>query len=165
MLGIFQSTTLSKVNIITLCFEMYCSYKPPMMAFSIMHGAFSYALLEQAKECVLSVPGESLAKETLFCGLKSGSDVDKVRECGFKLIESEKISVPGISSAIANVELSLVNTIKTGDHLTGIGQVLRFGVNRENSENCLLSVGPNTAGYRVLARRGIHRIATVEGSV
>jgi len=35
-------------------------------------------------------------------------------------------------------------------------------VNRERNELPLLSVGPNLRGYRLLARHGIHRIATVD---
>lgn len=165
VLGILKSPARSGVNLITLCFDMYCSYKPPMMAFSIQTGAYSYGLLEHAEECVLAVPGERLAEETLFCGLNSARDIDKVRECAIPLTESQLVKVPAISTAIANIELRLVQKIRTGDHQTAIGEVLRFAVNQQNSERCLLSIGPNVTGYRVLAQHGIHRVAVVDSTV
>jgi flavin reductase (DIM6/NTAB) family NADH-FMN oxidoreductase RutF len=134
-----------------------------MMAFAIQKGAYSYDLLSEAEECVLAVPGERLAQETLFCGINSGRSVDKVKECKLSLIDSEKVKVPGLHAAIANIEMRIVNKISTGDHLTAIGQVLRFAVNKKNEERCLVSVGPHTEGYQVVAQHGIHRIGIVQG--
>jgi flavin reductase (DIM6/NTAB) family NADH-FMN oxidoreductase RutF len=162
VLGVFVSSGVSDVNVITLCFNMHCSYRPPMMAFSIQRGAHSYELLESAAECVLAVPGESLAEEALYCGVVSGRDVDKVRECDLGLISSSRIATPGIARAIANVELSITGKMATGDHLTAVGTVQRYCVNVDADEKCLLSVGPQAEGYRVLARKGIHRIGVVE---
>ena len=61
----------SRVNIITLCFSMYCSYKPPMLAIAIQKINCSYDLIQKAKEYVLCVPGPDLAHETLYCGVES----------------------------------------------------------------------------------------------
>jgi flavin reductase (DIM6/NTAB) family NADH-FMN oxidoreductase RutF len=165
VLCVLPAETASGVNVITLCFDMYCSYKPPMMAFAIQKGAYSYKLLETASECVLAVPGETMAAQAMYCGTKSGSKVDKVAECGLRLIPSERVSVPGLASAIANVEVRIISKVETGDHLTAFGEVLRFGVNEQSNERCLLSVGPDTDGYSVLAQEGIHRIAVVDMDV
>jgi len=161
VLGVLKAPTPSGVNVITLCFNMHCSYKPPMVAFSIQEGSYSYQLIARTDDCVLSVPGESLAAETLYCGERSGAEFDKVRQCGFELTESQTVAVPGIGQAIANIELELLSRIKTGDHVTVVGQVKRFAVNAETEERCLLSVGRNHSGYDVLASRGLHRIGVV----
>lgn len=162
VLGIVPADFPSGVNIITLCFSMYCSYDPPMMAFAVQEPAFSYELFRKARECVLSVPGETLAKETLFCGTHSGREVDKVTECGFELIPSSDVEVPGIRTAIANIELTIANKVQTGDHLTLIGLVKRFAVDVNSKERNLLSVGPEHEGYEVLVHKGIHRIGVVD---
>src|SRR5262249_41079214 len=101
VLCVLPAETISGVNVITLCFDMYCSYKPPMMAFAIQKGAHSYSLLEKASECVLAVPGESMAGVALYCGTKSGSKLDKVSDCGLSLSQSDKVRVPGLATAIA----------------------------------------------------------------
>jgi flavin reductase (DIM6/NTAB) family NADH-FMN oxidoreductase RutF len=161
VLGILPAPTKSGVNVITLCFDMYCSYKPPMMAVAIQNINASYELIERCTEYVLAVPGPALLKETVFCGTKSMNEVDKVEELRLKLSTSTTVRVPGIAAAIANIELTKQVCVKTGDHLLCVGLVRKFGVNRQRRELPLLSIGPDAAGYEVLAKQGIHRIGTV----
>ena len=163
LLCVLAGRTPGKFNVITVCFDMYCSYKPPMMAFAVQRGAYSHELLQTAKECVLSVPGESLAHEALLCGTESGHVIDKLAKSGLRLTPSKTVSIPSLAQALANIEVRIVNRLVTGDHLVIIGEVLRFAVNTQLREKCLLSVGPDENGYRVLARKGIHRIAVVSG--
>lgn len=161
VLGILPAPTKSGVNVITLCFDMYCSYKPPMMAVAIQNINASYELIQKCTEYVLAVPGPSLLKETVFCGTKSMTEVDKVEELRLQLSASEAIGVPGLTAAIANIELTKQMCVKTGDHFLCVGLVRKFGVNRQRRELPLLSIGPDASGYEVLAKEGIHRIGTV----
>ena len=132
-----------------------------MMAFAVHNRTYSFRLVQECDECVLAVPGEHLWQEALYCGTESGRQKDKVCECNIQLIDSEEVNTPGLARAIANIELRIRARIPTGDHLTIVGEVLRFAVNERNKERCLLSVGPRLAGYEVLAQKGIHRIGVV----
>ena len=152
----------SGVNVFAISFNMYCSYKPPMMAIAIHKINRSWELIRNADEFVLSVPGESLAREMLECGIYSLREMDKVKKLNLELLKSEKVRVPGLKRAIANVELQKFASIETGDHSLVVGKVLKFGVNTACNERPLLSVGPDTRGYRVLRQKGIHRIAVVD---
>ena len=129
------------------------------MAVAIQNVAASYDLIQRAEEYVLAVPGQSLARESMFCGTRSMVEVDKVKKLGLELCPSEKIEVPGLKGAIANIELVREETVKAGDHIIVIGRVARYAVNKRTNESPLLSVGPDTRGFRVLAMKGIHRIA------
>ena len=164
VLGVLPAATTSGVNLITLCFDMYCSYKPPMMAIAVQNINASYELIRRADEFVLAVPGETLAAEALECGVRSVREIDKVQHLGLALIESETVRVPGLRQAIANIELVKRESIEAGDHVVVVGEVLRFGVNTESTERPLLSVGADTRGYEVLAERGIHRLGVVARS-
>jgi len=121
----------------------------------------SWDLIRAADEYVLAVPGESMAHETLQCGIVSLRQQDKVQVLKMELCPSERIRVPGLKRAIANVELKKFTSVDTGDHCLVVGEVLRFAVNTGCNERPLISVGPDTRGYRVLAQEGIHRIAVV----
>jgi flavin reductase (DIM6/NTAB) family NADH-FMN oxidoreductase RutF len=162
LLGIVESRKTRTPNVITLCFSMTCSYKPAMMAVSVQRHSYSFDLFQTAPEFVLAVPGESLAQETLFCGVKSGREHDKVQECNLQLSASEVVAVPGLLAAIAKIELSVTGRMQTGDHLTVVGEVRRYAVNSSNRERNLLSVGPSHDGYEVLVAKGIHRIGVVD---
>jgi flavin reductase (DIM6/NTAB) family NADH-FMN oxidoreductase RutF len=133
-----------------------------MMAVAIQNVARSYELIQQAGEFVLAVPGESLAQEAMFCGVNSLSEVDKVEHLKLDLRPSEKVAVPSLGRAIANVEMVREAAFRTGDHVLVVGKVVRFAVNRRSRELPLLSVGPDTQGFRVLLEKGIHRIGVVE---
>jgi len=161
MIAMVPAPLATGVNPITLCFLTHCSYKPPMIAFAIHDVNWSYDLFRSARECVLAVPGESLAEETLQCGLKSGRHVDKVDALGLRLCDSHEIRVPGLADCVANVETEIAQTVSTGDHLTVVARVRRYGVNRARAERTLLSVGPSHDGYELLASRGVHRIGVV----
>ena len=129
-----------------------------MMAFSIQNAYHSFNLISKVDDCVLAVPGESLAEEALFCGTQSGRKIDKLRACGLELCESQYVKTPSLCKAIANIEIKIVSRQYFGDHVTCFGEVLNYRVNTANRERNLLSIGPNEAGYKLLARKGIHRI-------
>jgi len=151
-------------NVITLAFDMYCSYKPNMMAFSVHKKSYTHELQANAMDCVLSVPGESLADFALFSGTTSGRDLDKIAQAGIGLVPSVHVKTPGLAAAIANIELEITARVPTGDHTTIFGVVRAFNVNPTSTEQSLLSVGPKHGGYRVLARKGIHRIGIATSS-
>jgi flavin reductase (DIM6/NTAB) family NADH-FMN oxidoreductase RutF len=155
--------TESGVNVITLSFSMHCSYQPTMMAIAVHDVNESHRLIQQADEFVLAVAGENLAEAAMTCGWESSKNVDKVKFLRLDLMPSETVATPSLRQAIANVELVRRSVTPSGDHVVVIGEVRRFAVNTEAPPRPLLSVGPDTSGYRVLLQRGIHRIAVVDG--
>ena len=159
-LAVFQPTN-SRANVITLAFDMYCSYKPSMFAFAVHQSSFTSVLQAQCHDCVISVPGESLANFAMYCGTTSGADTDKIGDCGEPLVESNYVGSPGLQRAIANIEAEIVTRVATGDHTTIVCKTRAFNVNVGLCESCLLSVGPEHSGYRVLTKKGIHRIGVV----
>jgi flavin reductase (DIM6/NTAB) family NADH-FMN oxidoreductase RutF len=166
LLGIVPAPTESGINVLTLCFTMYCSYKPPMLAVAIHNINASYELFGNTGQYVLAVPGESMVEEIMFCGTKSMRQVpDKATHLNLDLISSVKVGVPGLAKAIANVEMVKHSSLRTGDHLLVVGEAVSFRVRQDSPERPLLSVGPNALGYRVLAHKGIHRIAVVSPPV
>jgi len=162
VLALLPANNESGVNIITICFTMHCSYKPPMIAFSIQKGSYSYELLDTAKECVLAVPGGDLSNNVLKCGIESGRNYDKMIKYGFTPLPSDNVSIPGISECIANIETKIIDDIFMGDHRTVFLEVLEYKVNKSNNNKCLLSIGPNTNGYKILSHKGIHRLGTIK---
>lgn len=135
-----------------------------MIAIAVNDRSVTHTLIQRATNYVLAVPGQTLVDATMYCGLYSMRDIDKVKRLSLELMKSEMIPVPGLLRAIANVELKKVTTVKTGDHLLVIGEVLRFAVNRKINELPLVSIGPYTDGYQLLRKKGVHRIAVVNKS-
>ena len=162
LLWVVPAPTASGLNVITLCFTMHCSYRPPMLAIAIHNINASYELIQKTDEYVLAVPGVSLVREALYCGTVSMREADKVRELNLQLLDSREVKTPGLRKALANIEMVKEDSIRVGDHLLVVGRALDFRVNEKRPELLLLSVGPDLTGYEVLARKGIHRIGTVK---
>lgn len=161
LLGIFPAPVPSGFNIITLCFSMYCSYRPPMMAVAINDRSSTWEIIDSAEEFVLSVPGPALVDASMKCGIESMRQIDKIATLQLELVESKTVAVPGLLRAIANVELKKSTLVQTGDHAILVGEVLRFAVNTSTKEQPLLSIGPFTDGYHMLQKKGVHRLAVV----
>lgn len=149
------------VNPITLCFVTHAAYRPRMIGFAIQRGSRSYGLIDVGQEAVLAVPGEAMVEDTLFFGVESGNTLNKLEAAGTQLLESETVGIPGIATAIANIEVQLTSLSGAGDHRFALARVRAYRVRRGNDQLPLLSLGPRMAGYRLLARNGIHRLGVV----
>ena len=57
-----------KYNPITLCWIMYTSFKPPMLAVSIGKTRYSLELIRRAGEFVVSYPSVAMADTALYFG-------------------------------------------------------------------------------------------------
>ena len=69
-------------NALAIAWIMPVSMNPPMLVFATRKERHSYTLLEQTKEFVVNIAGWDLAGPVLYCGRKSGKDVDKFKATG-----------------------------------------------------------------------------------
>jgi flavin reductase (DIM6/NTAB) family NADH-FMN oxidoreductase RutF len=103
---------------------MPVSLNPPMLVFSIRKERHSYKLLEQSAEFVVNIPGFDLVHQVLYCGRKSGKDVDKFKETGLTVGKAKRVGAPIINECVAHVECRVREMIPRGDHVLVIGDVL-----------------------------------------
>lgn len=112
-----------KANIITLAWAMPVSAKPPLLAVSISPKRHSYKIVKKTKEFVINIPTMKLVKETLFCGRRSGKDLDKFRETKLTQMTAKIVKAPIIKECIAHLECRLYKQISAGDHTLFIGEI------------------------------------------
>jgi flavin reductase (DIM6/NTAB) family NADH-FMN oxidoreductase RutF len=103
---------------------MPASTNPPMLVFAIRPERYSYQLLKQTKQFVVNIPGRELARQVLYCGRRSGKDVDKFKDTGLTARAAKKVKAPVIKECIAHIECELSDTIPEGDHVLVIGRVV-----------------------------------------
>lgn len=113
-----------KANAITLAWSMPVSMNPPMVVISIAPRRYSHELIEETKEFVVNVPTMDIAKETLFCGRRSGRTHDKYKETRLTTLPSKMVKPPIIKECVAHLECRLEEQITVGDHTLFIGRVL-----------------------------------------
>lgn len=115
----------NKDNIIAVTWWTKISFKPEhLYLISIGKSRFSYYLIKKGKCFVINFMPYELSNKILFCGTKSGRNINKFKECKFNQIGAKKINCPIIREALAYLECKVVKEISSGDHTLFIGKVL-----------------------------------------
>ena len=114
----------NKPNIIGLAWWTFVSWNPKMMVISIGHERYSHECIEYCKEFVLCFPSKEQKYGAWLCGDKSGRDVDKFKETGFKIIPSKIVKPPIIEGSTVEYECKVINKIETGDHTVYVGEIV-----------------------------------------
>jgi flavin reductase (DIM6/NTAB) family NADH-FMN oxidoreductase RutF len=117
-------------NIIAIAWLIPVSVNPPLAGISIGHSRFSYRLIRETGEFVINVAPYDIASQVLFCGRRSGRDVDKFTETGLTPREAQLVRPPIIEECIAHLECRVEQDVEAGDHHIVVGEVLAAYANR-----------------------------------
>jgi flavin reductase (DIM6/NTAB) family NADH-FMN oxidoreductase RutF len=118
-----------KPNIITLAWAGTLSSDPPIIGLGIRPHRYSCRLLENSGEFVANIPTENILRETDFCGMVSGENIDKFYETGLTPETAEKVKPPLIRECPVNIECVVKQKIPLGTHQLFIGEIVRVHVN------------------------------------
>lgn len=81
----------------------------PAVTVYVRYSRHTYDLLDKAGEFTVSFPKLGhLAKELVVCGTKSGRNIDKFDECGFRKIESVTVKPPTIGQCRIHFECKTI---------------------------------------------------------
>ncbi len=132
-----------RYNPITLCWIMYTSFKPPMLAVSIGKTRYSLEVIRLAGEFVISYPSPAMADTALYFGTTSGYEQDKLAVSGVQTEPASRINCVLLSEAVANFECKLISEHESGDHVIFVGEVVASHVNTDSHLGRLYVIGPN----------------------
>ncbi len=110
------------------------SNDPPLIMASISPKRFIHNLIAEAKEFNVAILGEESEKMALFCGTKSGYNVDKLREFNIKTLKSSLNSSPTIKNALVSLECKLINSFEVGDHTAFIAEIVASSILKEGNQ-------------------------------
>jgi flavin reductase (DIM6/NTAB) family NADH-FMN oxidoreductase RutF len=147
-------------SICPLGWKMNTSISPPMMAVSVAPSRFTHDLIVNAGEFVLAWPGEDLDEATLFCGTRSGRDVDKFKAMNLTPATGEVVKAPLVEECVANLECKLAGQMTTGDHTVFAGEIVAVWLH-DSPKRCLCSVD-RSSGYDFLLEKGGYRFGVVK---
>ena len=111
-------------NIFTVAWTGTVCTNPPMAYISVRPERYSYHMIEESGEFVINLTTEKLAQAADFCGVRSGRDLDKWKEC--RLTERMAHSLryaPCIEESPVNIECRVVKTENLGSHHMFLGEV------------------------------------------
>ena len=118
-------------NALAIAWIMPVSANPPMLIFAIRKERHSLRLLKETKQFVVNIAGRELARQVLYCGRRSGKNVDKFKETGLTAGAARKVKAPIVNECTAHIECKLSGTIPKGDHALVIGRVVAAYVRKD----------------------------------
>ncbi|WP_417203837.1 flavin reductase family protein [Acetoanaerobium sticklandii] len=122
---------MERPNIITIAWTGTLCTNPPLVYVSIRPSRYSYELIKDSKEFVINLTTDKLAKETDFCGVKSGRDFDKFKINKLTPIKGEFVSAPMIEESPVNIECRVIEIKDLGSHHMFMAEVLGVHVDEK----------------------------------
>lgn len=113
-----------KINVFTVAWTGTLCTKPPMLSISIRPERLSYEYIKESMEFTINLPTVDLVKETDFCGVRSGRQVDKLKEMKLRVEEGINVDVPFIEDCPINIECKVRSIIQLGSHDVFVAEVV-----------------------------------------
>ncbi|MGE5415838.1 MAG: flavin reductase family protein [Acidobacteriota bacterium] len=120
-----------KPNMITLAWVGTVCSEPPMLSISVRPSRYSHKLITMTGDFVVNIPSIDQLKQTDYCGVVSGADVDKFAATGFTAIPATKVKAPLIKECPVNIECVVRQTLNLGAHDMFIGEIVATHYNEE----------------------------------
>ena len=118
-----------KDNVFTVAWTGTICTKPPMLSISVRPERLSYEYIKETMEFTVNMPHRKQTRETDFCGVRSGRQLDKIKECGFTMAEGKDVNVPFIKECPVNIECKVKQIIPLGTHDIFLAEVVGSHVN------------------------------------
>lgn len=97
--------------------------EPPMISVALRHERYTLKGIRQNMTFSVNVPSTELVKETDYCGLVSGSDVNKAEACQFKVMYGKLNTAPLVEQYPVNMECSVAHILNLESHALIIGMI------------------------------------------
>jgi flavin reductase (DIM6/NTAB) family NADH-FMN oxidoreductase RutF len=117
-----------KPNIITIAWTGSVCSDPPMLSISVRPERYSYSLIQATGEFVVNIPTRRQAKITDWCGMASGSRVDKFAETGLTPAPALQVRCPILLECPINIECRVQQVLPLGTHHLFLAEVLAVQV-------------------------------------
>lgn len=115
-------------NLFTVAWTGTICSDPPMVSISVRKERFSYEMIEKTGQFVINLTTKDLAYATDYCGVKSGRDVDKWKECGLTRLSSTVVSAPSVKESPVAIECEVTEKKELGTHHMFIARVVAVTV-------------------------------------
>ena len=113
--------------------------KPPAISIAMAPGRYTYRGIRQNLTFSANIPSVDLMRETDYCGLASGSGVDKAKVAGFDVFYGKLGNAPLIEQCPINMECRVVHILELGSHSLVVGRIEETHA----SEDCLTDGDPD----------------------
>jgi flavin reductase (DIM6/NTAB) family NADH-FMN oxidoreductase RutF len=102
-----------------------------MISIAIRPERHSYGIVKRTGEFVANLPTTDILKEMDFCGVVSGSEVDKFSTTHLTPLPADKVKPPLIQECPVNIECRVKHFLPLGSHDLFLGEVVAAHMDTE----------------------------------
>ncbi|MGL5277533.1 MAG: flavin reductase family protein [Cetobacterium sp.] len=117
-------------NAFTVAWTGTICTNPPMLSISIRPERLSYEYIKETMEFTVNLPNTFQVRETDYCGVISGRDVDKIKHLGLTAKPGEHVSSPYLEEFPINIECKVKQIIPLGTHDLFLAEVVGSHINK-----------------------------------
>ncbi|MDO4467154.1 MAG: flavin reductase family protein [Bacillota bacterium] len=121
-------------NVFTVAWTGTICTNPPMAYISVRPERFSYDLIKNSGVFTINLTTKDLVRETDFCGVRSGRDLDKFKELHLEKEEAKEIDCPVLKASPVNIECKVREIKELGSHHMFIADVVNVQVDESALE-------------------------------
>lgn len=122
---------MEKHNVLTIGWTGILNTKPPKTYISVRPERFSYPIIKETGEFVINLPTAEMVNSVDFCGVRSGSKVNKFEHCGFTPEDGVRVSVSSIAECPISIECKVTDSVPLGTHEMFIADILSVRVSED----------------------------------
>lgn len=119
-----------KDNVFTVGWVGIVCTKPPMLSISVRPERLSHKYISETMEFTVNMPTSKLTKAVDYVGVRSGKNVDKIKEMNFTMKEGTNVSSPYIDECPVSIECKVKTVLQLGTHDCFIAEVVGSHVNK-----------------------------------
>jgi flavin reductase (DIM6/NTAB) family NADH-FMN oxidoreductase RutF len=112
---------------------------PSSVTIALQPQRWSLKGIFQNRTFSVNIPSSDQVKEVDYCGLVSGKDADKVKDCKFDVFYGVIKTAPLISQCPINLECEISHILNLGSHYLIVGKIAEVYV----SEECMIGDRPD----------------------
>ena len=105
-----------KDNLITIAWTGTVCSDPAMTYISVRKERYSHHMLKENKEFVINLVSKEICRAADFCGVRSGSDLDKFEATGLTREKASTVNVPLVKESPVNIECKVTQVLELGSH-------------------------------------------------
>jgi flavin reductase (DIM6/NTAB) family NADH-FMN oxidoreductase RutF len=83
-------------------------WKKPILMVAVRDSRHTFGIIEKAVDFTVSVPTTDMQDQVMYCGTKSGRDVNKYKECNLELVDAQMVITPLIKTPGIHFECKIV---------------------------------------------------------
>ena len=83
-------------------------WQKPVMMVAVRSTRHTFGIIEKAQDFTVTIPSGDMSKAAVFCGTKSGRDVDKFKMCNLETADGRNVASPIINVPGIHYECKIV---------------------------------------------------------